>query len=196
MTPEQLRCYTEEVWIHAQAALGAYHDLAPLLADDITRQRRAVWIVLQGFLVHAGMVSKLLSPPTKDAVSKKRGEALRRHLDVGDGSALLDRAARNAIEHLDERMDNWLRGGYTGFLECVFPDRAALDFLRGNWCVRRVLLADEMVFVTQEASGRADTRLVPLRDELVRVLGECEKRMDAGDPYRYVHPPRGGEESA
>src|SRR5687768_723951 len=109
MTPEQLYCYTEEVWIHATASLGAYRALQGLLANEDTRQMRIVWVALQGFLTHAGMVSKLLFPPASNKLAKERGEALCAHIGVTETSPLADRAGRNSIEHLDERMDNWLK---------------------------------------------------------------------------------------
>lgn len=193
MTSEQLHCYTDEVWLHAVIALGEFQTMQETLADPDYRQHRGVWVWLQAFLSHTGMVSKLFSPPTKDPVSKARGEKLSKHLNVTDESPLLDRAARNAIEHLDERMDNWLRGSKTGFLECVFPNRAGLDFLdKSRWSVRRVLLLDEMVFVTEGKIDREETALTPLRDELERVVGECMARFKTDDPYSYVHPLRPG----
>jgi hypothetical protein len=191
MTPEQLHCYTDEVWLHAVIALGEFQAMQEMLADPEYRQHRGVWVRLQAFLSHAGMVSKLFAPPTKDPVSKARGEKLSKHLNVTDASPLLDRAARNAIEHLDERMDNWLRGSKMGFLECVFPDRAGLNYLDKSRCsVRRVLLLDEMVFVTEGKTDREETALMPLREELERVVGECMARFKTDDPYSYVHPPR------
>jgi hypothetical protein len=191
MNAQQLHCYTEEVWIHARAALGAFEEMRRWLADARTRQRREVWVVLQGFLVHTGMVSKLLSPPTKALVSRNRGETLRAHLNVPADSALLDRSARNAIEHLDERMDNWLKGGHSGFLECVFENRKAFEYLRKDrYCVRRVFLMEEMVFVTQGETDRDETMLLPLHSELVRIVDECEKRFSTDDPFHYVHPER------
>lgn len=189
MTPEQLHCYTDEVWLHATIALEEYQSMQKLLDDVDTRQHRAVWVRLQSFLSHAGMVSKLFAPPTKNSISKDRGKKLSKHLEISKTSPLLNRSARNAIEHLDERMDNWLKGNQSGFLECVFMDRQGLNYLdTSRWSVRRVLILDEMIFVTQGNSGRDETELIPIRDELQRVVSKCEERFQTDDPHHYVFP--------
>lgn len=189
MTPEQLHCYTEEVWLHAKIALREFDQLEALLNNPMTRQHREVWVVLQAFLTHAGMVSKLLSPPSSAPVSRHRGRILSQHLNVAASSPILNRDARNAIEHLDERMDNWLKGGHSGFLESVFQNRNEMNYLAlSQWCVRRVLLLDEMVFVTQGKNNREETELLPLRDELCRIITECEARFNSSDPYSYIFP--------
>jgi hypothetical protein len=191
VTLQQLHCYTDEVWLHSVIALGEFDAMVGFLDNPDTLQHRGVWVRLQAFLTHTGMVSKLFSPPTKDAVSKARGESLSRHLNVTATSPLMNRDARNAIEHLDERMDNWLRGDTRAFLECVFPDRAALNFLsQSRTAIRRALILDEMVFVTEGKAGREEAALLPLREELVRIVSKCMQRFKTDDPHSYVHPPR------
>ena len=191
VTPEQLHCYTDEIWLHAVIALNEFDAMQELLTDPDYRQHRGVWVRLQAFLSHTGMVSKLFSPPTGNALSKDRGKKLSQHLNVLSTSPLINRAARNAIEHLDERMDNWLQNGKTGFLECVFLNRAKFDFLdKSRWSIRRVLLLDEMVFITEGQSSQQEMALLPLRDELKQIVKECEYRFKNDNPYSYVHPPR------
>jgi hypothetical protein len=194
VTPEQLHCYTDEVWLHSIIALNEFEAMRDMLSEPDYRQHRGVWVRLQAFLSHAGMVSKLFSPPTDYALSKARGERLSQHLNVTSLSPLMDRTARNAIEHLDERMDNWLKNGKSGFLECVFLDRAGFDFLdKSRWSVRRVLLLEEMVFITEGKNHQQEMALMPLRDELERIVRECESRLKSDDPYSYVHPTNSGK---
>src|ERR687883_503423 len=103
MTPEQLHCYTEEVWLQATIALYEYDGMLSLLKHPQERQNRFVWVHLQAFLAHAGMGSKLFWPIRKTSLHQDRGREIRDHLEVNDSSPLYDRSARNAIEHLDER---------------------------------------------------------------------------------------------
>ena len=129
MTPEQLFVYTEETYIHAQLAISNYVTFQNIVNDPASRQRREAWMYLQSFLSHFGMVSKLLfAPSAREKISKQRATELQQHLKTDTKSALNDRNARNSIEHLDERLDNWLSVIDKGILEAVFETRADFDF--------------------------------------------------------------------
>jgi len=106
MDEQQKYCYTEEVLIHIEAALTELDLLRNLLGNPDTVQSREVWVRLQTFLTHVGMVSKLFFPPTGNKVSQQRGTDLQSHLEIDDKNPINNRDARNATEHLDERMDN------------------------------------------------------------------------------------------
>lgn len=107
MTPEQLFVYTEETFIHTELAIFNYITFQNIVGDRSSRQRRVAWMFLQSFLSHFGMVSKLLfAPSAKKNVSKQRALELQKHLETDEKSPLNDRDARNAIEHLDERLDS------------------------------------------------------------------------------------------
>lgn len=189
MSPEQLHVYTEEVMLHTLAAQREFRRLGELLANPEDRQRREVWVVLQAFLAHVGMASKFFFPATKDQLSLQRGEILKQHLEVAEDSPLASRTARNAFEHLDERMDNWLRTNKAGILESVFPDEASLHYLSAErWAVRRVLILEPFQFVSEERAGRTFTPLTPLVDELEQLRQRCAARIVDGDPYHYVGP--------
>ncbi|WP_407146334.1 hypothetical protein [Bradyrhizobium sp. ORS 86] len=60
---------------------------------------------LETFLNCAAKVSLLLWPTR--ASSKARGEYLRKALGVADDNPLATRAARNHLQHFDERLDDW-----------------------------------------------------------------------------------------
>ncbi|MBQ1782665.1 MAG: hypothetical protein II007_03340 [Gammaproteobacteria bacterium] len=190
MTPEQLFVYTEEVNIHAQLALSNFVTFQNIVHNHEDRQRREAWMHLQSFLSHFGMVSKLLYAPSSRAqVSRERARILRDHLETDSSSALNDRDARNAVEHLDERMDNWLTQEGKGILESVFPNRRAYDYLsKERWVVRRVYLVEEDIFITQESDGPKEMALQPLAEELSRIISVSNQRLSNDSPYHIIQP--------
>jgi len=97
-----LRIFQREVERQTRFALMAFSDLeAALKMGDIDR----IWYAVQGFLVAAGNVSKLLWPSRPSVPN--RGEELRLSLDVPDDSILAPRTFRNHFEHFDERLEQW-----------------------------------------------------------------------------------------
>lgn len=144
MTPEQLHIYTEETYIHTQLALSNYQTFRNIVDNPDTRQHREAWMYLQSFLSHFGMVSKLLFAPSGNRRAKDRANELSAHLATDNTSALNNRDARNAVEHLDERMDNWLDAGHKGILESIFEEEKDFAYLSPDrWVVRRVFILAE-----------------------------------------------------
>ena len=135
---------------------------------------------LQSFLSHFGMVSKLLyAPSARNAVSKQRAVELQQHLVTDTASALNDRGARNAIEHLDERLDNWLASPDKGVLESVFESKADFEFInQSGWIIRRVFLIAEEIFITQETDGPKEMELAPIVSELQRLGSLCADKLN------------------
>ena len=193
MTPEQIYIYTEEIYIHAQVALSNYATFNNIVADPKSRQSREAWVFLQGFLSHFGMVSKLLyAPSARKKISKDRAKVLREYLDTTEESELNNRDARNAVEHLDERLDNWLSEESRGILECVFENREGYDFLqRDRWAIRRVYLIEEKIFMTEEKDGAKEMNLEPIANELSRICKLCNEKLNGHNPYFMVMPNRG-----
>jgi len=193
MTPQQLFVYTEEVYIHAQLALSNYVTFRNIVNNLETRQHREAWMYLQSFLSHFGMVSKLLfAPSARNAVSKQRAVELQQHLGTDTASALNDRDARNAIEHLDERLDNWLAAQDKGVLESVFESKTDFEFLdQSRWIVRRVFLIAEEIFITQEADGPKEMELAPIASELQKLAGSCAEKLGDNNPYFIIQPHHG-----
>ena len=193
MTPEQLHIYTEETYIHAQLALSNYQTLLNIVNDPNSRQSREAWMFLQSFLSHFGMVSKLLyAPSSRQKISKDRARELRSHLETDTNSALNDRDARNAVEHLDERMDNWLEAEGKGILESVYENREEYDYLdKQRWVVRRVYLISESVFITEERDGPKEMALEPIVNELRRLLEICSDKLGGINPYYVIRPAQG-----
>lgn len=97
--------------VHDQAAhvRTAHADLASAVKDhDMAR----LWYSMQMLLGAAAMLSKLLWPANDDKAEpiRGRGAYLREHFKIGDDSPLKDKKARNASEHFDERIDDWVLG--------------------------------------------------------------------------------------
>jgi hypothetical protein len=134
------------------------------------------------------MVSKFLDPIRPNPRKKKRGKALRAHLNVPDDSAILPRDARNNLEHIDERIDRWVRRGDTKILEMVFEDRAGFDYIcEQKVAVRRVLIADEMVFISEDENGnRIETALCPVIESLEKLRAQCVHKLQTESPYNYL----------
>ena len=193
MTPEQIHIYTEEIYIHAQVALSNYYTFNNIVADPNSRQSRESWVFLQGFLSHFGMVSKqLYAPSARKQISKDRAKYLRDYLSTNKKSELNNRDARNAVEHLDERLDNWLSVENKGVLECVFENRAGYEFLQPEkWIIRRVYIMDEHLFMTEEKDGPKEMCLEPIAKELNRICTLCNEKLGGHNPYHMIMPNRG-----
>lgn len=193
MTPEQLHIYTEETYIHAQLALSNYQTLLNIVNDPNSRQSCEAWMFLQSFLSHFGMVSKLLyAPSSRRQLSRDRARDLRNHVETDENSTLNNRDARNAVEHLDERMDNWLEADGKGILESVYVNREQYDHLdKGSWIVRRVYLIDESIFITEERGGPKEMALEPIVNELRRLLDVCSTKLGGMNPYYVIRPAQG-----
>jgi hypothetical protein len=76
-----------------------------------------LWMPLETFLMFSAKVSKMLKPiqnkPRPGQVAayrwrEARGQHLRRLLEVDDKSPVLGREVRNASEHFDEYLDEWM----------------------------------------------------------------------------------------
>lgn len=68
------------------------------------------WYSVQAFLVAVANVSKILWP----VKATERGERLRKMLSIADTHPFKSRGMRNAFEHSDERLDEWLSSDVKG----------------------------------------------------------------------------------
>jgi hypothetical protein len=188
MDKYHLHWFTDEVHMHAASALAAFSRVCQLIESDTTRQSREVWSAIQSFLTHAAVVSKILDPIKPDATKRERSEALRGHLGVSEDSALLPRDARDNLEHIDERIDRWAKSGERGVLEMVFEDREGFDYICGRGgAIRRVLILDEMTFVSEGRNGsRVETGLAALAEALREIERVCLHKLETEAPYHYV----------
>lgn len=59
-----------------------------------------------------------LAPRIKSSLAQARGKRLRERFGIQEGSPLQSRELRNALEHFDERLDDFLVDNHFG---CFFP---------------------------------------------------------------------------
>ncbi len=187
MDKYHLHWYTDEISIHAASAIASYGRLLHLVGNHNTRQSRDVWIALVSFLVHTAMISKFLHP-VKGAEAKQRGETIQAHLEVEQSSPILPRAARDNLEHFDERIDNWVQKQHTKILEMVCDDREGFRYITERECaIRRILIAKEMVFISEDKNGiPVETALFPIFEALQRLQTVCIRKLATESPYHHL----------
>lgn len=93
----------KELFRQAEYARG----LIDILLGELPAEE--VWRITQSMLGALAICSKILQPPRSGpgGVYQTRGEILRSMLNVADDSPILDRAIRDAFEHIDERFHRW-----------------------------------------------------------------------------------------
>jgi len=141
---------------------------------DRTPPDPLLWIALETFLMYTAKVSKMLKPiqpnkppkdPEKLAASQRRevrGDHLRHILEVGDDSPVLRREVRDANEHFDERLDDWI---------AKVPRPSAEEIESGARSVHPpapVRRLDPLSAVVEVAGERLDLETVEV--ELARIL--------------------------
>lgn len=190
MNDYHLTWYMQEISMHAYGAEVDIKRIHELIDNHETIQSRLVWFHLASFLSHVGMISKLISPISKDATANARGAALKTALTVAATSEVLPRNARDNTEHFDERIDNWVSVNATDIMEIVLPNRGGYEFLRVNEKrIRRVLLKEEFVFISENRDGtKFELELNPLIQEVARIGDEATKWINTKSPYHFVYP--------
>lgn len=74
---------------------------------------------LQTVINHAGAIARYFFPsPKSKKLHHDRAKFLRDTFSVEDSSPLSNKGLRNAIEHFDEKLDDYLQGNITGH---IFP---------------------------------------------------------------------------
>lgn len=71
------------------------------------REWLSIFDNIRAALHFAGSVSRIFFPPQASGAAGLRGDRLRQLTGIGDHHPIKDRALRNHIEHMDERMDEW-----------------------------------------------------------------------------------------
>lgn len=97
----------------AQAAFARFAAAAEARASDAEIVASA-----HEALGHAAALSRFFFPVDKKPLTRARAANLRKSFAVGDNSPLVDRELRNALEHFDERLDDYLLGDIVGY---IFP---------------------------------------------------------------------------
>jgi hypothetical protein len=137
------------------------------------------------------MISKYLAPVGKlDKTKEDRKSSLRSALEVEPDSEVLPRRARDNVEHFDERIDNWVRQGSGNIIEIVLDTKTELEhFQRGGARIKRVLLLQEVVFLSEDGDGKAfELALKPVLAEIQRIAGKADAWIENESPYHFIYP--------
>jgi hypothetical protein len=136
--------------------------------------RRHILNELQNIVLQAGALSRYFWPQKKKSgdVREQRAEQLRSSFSMDNSSPLFDRELRNAMEHFDERLDNYVAAGVVGvvFPEFVGP-RPSEDGVPGHFFRAYYLDTHSFVLLNQEF------HIPPLVDEVMFVYRSLH-RMD------------------
>ncbi|WP_156383956.1 hypothetical protein [Methylobacterium sp. Leaf456] len=199
LNPFKRNVLVEEILIQCALAEQHYGAVSALLADFDTRQSRYVWAHIHAFLTHMAMVSKMVSSPNahRSPTARARGEALVSALNIDSSSVIFDRNARNNVEHLDERLDLWIESDSHTLLEVVLDNRSAFDFMTesrpmpgSTAFVRRVLIQDAMIFITQGRSGFEEIDLKAAASEISDLKSRANAFLTGDTSVERVRPGR------
>ncbi len=188
--------YMQEIQMHCYGACNEYGHMTNVLIGQETQQTRLVWFHLSAFLSHAAMISKYLwpSPSGKSTptghIAKLRAEKLRDLLHISDHLDVLNRNARNNVEHFDERIDNWVKNDSQNILEIVFPNRDSYEqSYEEKWRIKRVLLLKELVFISENQDGhKFEQSLAPVHEQLIRIGNYADRWLTNCTPYQFIFP--------
>jgi len=114
--PMYVAFYIEAIYYAAERAEAAF----ARFADCTATHKSASDIVssVHEALGHAAALSRFFFPVEKKPLPRARGARLCQIFEVSNNSALQDRNLRNALEHFDERLDEYLLGDIAGY---IFP---------------------------------------------------------------------------
>jgi len=128
---------------------------------------------LQNIVVQGAALSRYFWPVRK--AHEERGKHLREAFGMSEGNPLQARDLRNAIEHFDERLDNYLGSGVVGY---VFPEfvgpRPADDGVPGHFF--RAFYVDCGVFRLLDG----EYEMEPLVAEILRLSEALQKAEASG----------------
>jgi hypothetical protein len=105
--------YLESIAYTAGRAVSAFErfDLAARKGDSKEETVASV----QEALTHVAALSRFFWPVRKSALTQARGKRLRERFGIKEDSPLQSRELRNALEHFDERLDEFLVEDHFGY---------------------------------------------------------------------------------
>lgn len=104
--------YLESIIDTARRALHAFESFDDAFKAGISDE--IVVALIQEALTHSASLSRFFWPSRDKGVTFSRGAKLRKHFSVPDNSPLKDKSLRNALEHYDERLDDFLLEDHAG----------------------------------------------------------------------------------
>jgi hypothetical protein len=191
----KINILVEEVLIQCFLAMEHFAAATALLADPGSRQSRFVWAHVHAFLAQTAMVSKMVTAPhDASAIRKARCQVLKSTLNIASDLVILDRTARNNVEHFDQRLDLWIEDKSGRLIEMVFSNRSDFDFLFRDrpdgkaTFIRRVLILDEMILITQGQNGFEEANLEILSKEIEGVRERAVEFLDSDRSVYRIYP--------
>ena len=134
----------------------------PTLEDIDNLPTKLILNELQNMVLQGAALSRYFWPVRKG--HEARALTLRAAFSIGETSPLFSRHLRNALEHFDERLDDYLASGIVGY---VFPEFVGLrpeeDDVPGHFF--RAYFLDQDVFRLLDEEFVID----PLTDELLSI---------------------------
>lgn len=125
----------------------------------------AIVSTVQEALSHAAALSRFFWP-SREGLASSRGKTLRDKFDVTNQSPLHERALRNALEHFDERLDEYLLWNDTGYF---FPGAMVDDHTLADDPIGRVFkLVDPKHHIFVVLGQKFEFQ--PIREEIKRIL--------------------------
>jgi len=126
----------------------------------------------------AANVSRLLFPSSRARPAIERAERLRAALNLDDTSLITSRAARNYLEHFDERLDKYLFGQHGILVDQLIverwePNMELDDGTRLPAAGMRVLEMSTCTFILFDEH----VPLKPLAEELERIHTSAKARL-------------------
>ncbi|MGV8935983.1 MAG: hypothetical protein ACOH2J_02605 [Allorhizobium sp.] len=161
--PHHEALYIDAISYSARLSASAFNKLARAVLDSCEGD---MFISLQDALTHAAALSRYFWPGKNKGIHTLRAARLRLAFNVGDGSPLKDRDFRNALEHFDERLDEFLLSDPVGAIvpgPIVAPHRDSDDTIVSVF--RQIDPIDSIAVIFGNKYEFA-----PVKDEVERIL--------------------------
>jgi len=162
--------YIEAMLFNSSAALSAWDESQELLriGDEYFLNE------IQNFLTHSGILSRYFWPAREKPPFSDRGAFLRKVFNLDDESPLKNRDLRNTFEHLDEKLDEWLKFFPVGRVMPEFIGEST--FLKEPSHFFRAYFVDLDVF---EVLGNKYA-IKPIQAEVLKVHNKLVEALDNG----------------
>lgn len=160
--------YLQSLLYVANAADAAFSRFEAALANN--NQDAVIVATVQEALTHAAALSRFFWSAAKTEVASARAAKLRIAFDM-DGSPLQDRRLRNALEHFDERLDDFLMKEPVGMF---FPGSLVGEHQMADEPVGQVFkLVDPSAMIFVILGEKFD--FGSIHDEVVRLLAKIHE---------------------
>lgn len=120
--PMYVAFYVEAIYYAAERGVAAFQRFTEYTKANRTPSE--IVASVHEALGHGAALSRFFFPVEKKALPRVRGARLRQLFAISNRSALENRSLRNAIEHFDERLDEYLLADISGY---IFPSAMVDD---------------------------------------------------------------------